>query len=143
MKLEEAIRIMDLFVKNIAVENVKVFELKDACKVALQELKHLQEQYDTDTHILQGQLDIANARIIELQKENEELKEHNRKYLEAEIFSAKQIKEIEKQRNEHYIHKDKIREKIENEKTVVETCYGRIKYREGRIASLEDLLKEE
>ena len=44
MKLEEAIRIMDLFVKNIAVENVKVFELKNACKVALQELEHLQKE---------------------------------------------------------------------------------------------------
>lgn len=44
MKLEEAIKIMDLFVKNIAVENVKVFELKDACKVALQHIEHLQKE---------------------------------------------------------------------------------------------------
>ena len=52
-----------------------------------------------------------------LQKENEELKEHNRKYIDGEIFSAKQIKNFEKQLKQHYIHKDKIREKIEQLKT--------------------------
>ena len=59
MKLEEAIRIMDLFVKNIAVENVKVFELKDACKVALQELEHLQKENEMQKF----EIDLARKRI--------------------------------------------------------------------------------
>ena len=36
--------------------------------------EELLKKYDTDTHILQEQLDLVNAEKIELQKENEELK---------------------------------------------------------------------
>lgn len=39
----------------------------------LKENKELNEKWDKDTHKLQNDLDIANAKIIELLKENEEL----------------------------------------------------------------------
>ena len=42
----------------------------------LKENKELNEKWDKDTHKLQNDLDIANAKIIELLKENEELKEY-------------------------------------------------------------------
>lgn len=94
-------------------------------------------------------LETVLQELEHLQKENEELKEHNRKYLEAEIFSAKQIKEIEKQRNDHYIHKDKIREKIEKLEYKIRK-YSEInaEYYENiadayAIYILQDLLKEE
>lgn len=73
----------------------------------------LRETHDVTEETYNLAIETVLQELEHLQKENEELKEHNRKYLEAEIFSAKQIKEFEKQRNEHYIHKDKIREKIE------------------------------
>lgn len=43
-------------------------------KRILKENKELNEKWDKDTHKLQNDLDIANAKIIELLKENEELK---------------------------------------------------------------------
>lgn len=46
-------------------------------------------------------VDFLIENLEHLQKENEELKEHNRKYLEAEIFSANQIKNFEKQVKQH------------------------------------------
>lgn len=67
-----------------------------------------------------------------LQKENEELKEID--------LTTVHIKGVcdEKER-----WRNKIREKIEAEKKIVKTYYGGIKYQEGKIAGLKDLLKEE
>lgn len=91
MKLEEAIdtlknKICDYVIPNYCKDCANKPECLDDCNFILSIYTVLQE-------------------IEHLQKENEELKEHNRKYLEAEIFSAKQLKEIEKQRKEHYIDK--------------------------------------
>lgn len=46
----------------------------------LKENKELNEKWDKDTHKLQNDLDIANAKIIELLKENEELKDKIREH---------------------------------------------------------------
>lgn len=67
-----------------------------------------------------------------LQKENEELK--NMDLTTVYITGVSDEKDR---------WRTKIREKIEKEEAVVETCYGRIKYQEGKIAGLQDLLKEE
>ena len=68
----------------------------------------------------------------ELRKENEELKSIDL----TTVYLKGVADEKERWRN-------KIREKIEKEKTALETCYGRIKYQEGKIEGLQDLLKEE
>lgn len=98
-----------------------------------EELKHLQEQYDTDTHILQGQLDIANARIIELQKENEDKKT----YEFGLIVGTKRERDW---------WQNKIREKIEEIKNKPNNPNQKViatQIDASLIACLGDLLKEE
>lgn len=120
----------------------------EAIRTVLQEIDHLQKKYDTDTHILQGQLDLANAEKIELQKENEELRIARDNYKGCFIVTK-----------ENSISKDNIREKIEKlkpqleetdkrtekakvqEERIVLKCIG-IRLDE-RIKTLQDLLKEE
>ena len=92
MKLEEAIENTKKRIKSW--ESIAEIGKHTLCK----------EEYENSQNICEEQK-ILIEEIEHLQKENEELKEHNRKYLEAEIFSAKQLKEIEKQRKEHYIDK--------------------------------------
>ena len=45
-------------------------------------------------------------------KEIEKLKEHLNQYYDGKLFTANQLKAIEREQNKYYIHKDKIREKI-------------------------------
>lgn len=45
-------------------------------------------------------------------KEIEKLKEHLNQYYDGKLFTANQLRRIEKDHNKYYIHKDKIREKI-------------------------------
>lgn len=52
----------------------KIEHILSSYKKVLKENKELNEKWDKDTHKLQNDLDIANAKIIELLKENEELK---------------------------------------------------------------------
>lgn len=50
-----------------------------------------------------------------LEKQNKEikkLKEHLNQYYDGKLFTANQLKAIEREQNKYYIHKDKIREKI-------------------------------
>ena len=51
----------------------KIEHILSSYKKVLKENKELNEKWDKDTHKLQNDLDIANAKIIELLKENEEL----------------------------------------------------------------------
>jgi hypothetical protein len=75
----------------------------------LKENKELNEKWDKDTHKLQNDLDIANAKIIELLKENEELKD---KYATFVKMSSEVIaNSIPKQKV-----KDKIQELLEGRK---------------------------
>lgn len=56
------------------------------------------------------------------QKEIQKLKNKNKKYYDGKLFTANQIKAIEKNQNKYFIHKDKIKEKIkqlENEYVTV------------------------
>lgn len=77
LTLEEAKFILETgerrnYVTSILQEAGKVL-LSDYKRV-LKKNKELNEKWDKDTHKLQNDLDIANAKIIELLKENEELK---------------------------------------------------------------------
>ena len=48
------------------------------------------------------------------QKEIERLKEYLTQYHDGKLFTSNQLKRIEREQNKYYIHKDKIREKIED-----------------------------
>lgn len=123
MKLEEAKEIMDLFVKNIAVEGVKVFELKDACKVALQEIEHLQKE----------------KAEYEARWNNTA---HELRIFENECVSKNKIRELIEMWKPKLEETDKREEKAQTqEERVVLKCIG-IRLDE-RIKTLQDLLKEE
>lgn len=100
--------------------------------------EELLKKYDTDTHILQEQLDLVNAEKIELQKENEELKDID--------LTTVHIKGVcdEKER-----WRSKIREKIEEyQKEIEKMQYDEfhkheIPLYEHDIEVLQELLKEE
>lgn len=85
-----------------------------------------------ELHAMQNLLDEKREELEHLQKENEDLKNIDL----TTVYLKGILDEKERWRN-------KIREKIEKEKTALETCYGRIKYQEGKIEGLQDLLKEE
>ena len=58
------------------------------------------------------------AQVIEnLTKRNKDLEEHMQKFYTAELFTAKQVKLIEKD----YIPKSKVKEKIEEEKSGIKS----------------------
>lgn len=46
-------------------------------------------------------------------QENKELKEHLQKYYNGELFTAKQLKSIEENQKKYFIHKSKVKEKID------------------------------
>ena len=74
------------------------------------------------------------------QKEIERLKEHLNQYYDGKLFTSNQLKRIEKEQNKYYIHKDKIREKIEEiEDSLKEDCIALHEFQ--RLAKI-DVLKE-
>lgn len=106
---------------------------------AIKQLKDLKKDMKKDTDDLEGifKKDVQAIETVlkayeELKKENEELKNMDL----TTVYLKGVADEKERWRN-------KIREEIEKEKTVVETCYGRIKYQEGKIEGLQNLLEEE
>lgn len=48
----------------------RISSLEDGLAKLQNELDKLQKKYETDTHILQDQLDLANAKRVEVEKEN-------------------------------------------------------------------------
>ena len=132
MKLEEAIRIMDLFVKNIAVENVKVFELKDACKVALQQLEHLQKENEELKDI-----DLTTVHIKGVCDE----KERWRNKIKQLILNKKQ--KIQENNTEIEECRKTIMEEQELKKLKLYTLHKNNALLELEIADLFNLLKEE
>ena len=63
------------------------------------------------------------------QKEIQKLKNKNKKYYDGKLFTANQIKAIEKNQNKYFIHKDKIKEKIKQ----LENEYVTVKVRDEKI----------
>lgn len=89
-------------------------------KRVLKENEELKERWDKDTHKLQNDLDIANAKIIELKKEKEKLNKYtihltDEQYRKVIELAQNDIKQQEKQ---------KIKDKIEEIKNRID------KYRE-------------
>ena len=82
------------------------------------ELDKLQKKYETDTHILQNQLDLANADRIDLAQQNKELRKENEE-LHREINQRIKLKiENEKIVDTQFIYKPKIKDKIEESENV-------------------------
>ena len=79
------------------------------------------------------------------QKEIERLKEHLNQYYDGKLFTSNQLKRIEKEQNKYYIHKDKIREKIEEiEDSLKEDCIALHEFqRLAKIDVLKELLGDE
>ena len=74
------------------------------------------------------------------QKEIQKLKNKNKRYYDGKLFTANQLKVIEKNQNKYFIHKDKIREKIkEIEDSLKEDCIALHEFQ--RLAKI-DVLKE-
>lgn len=89
-------------------------------------------------------LEIKDVEIIlnllkKQQKEIERLKEYLNQYYDGKLFTSNQLRRIEKEHNKYYIHKDKIREKIEEYAGLKEID---IKAYDEQIRPLKELLGE-
>ena len=73
------------------------------------------------------------------QKEIERLKEHLNQYYDGKLFTSNQLRRIEKEQSKYYIHKDKIREKIEEYAGLKEID---IKAYDEQVRPLKELLGE-
>ena len=119
MEISEAIEILKNYREELWKDNSRVEEWAESGE-------DLEKMYAIETVL--RELEGACKFIDE---EEETIVEKNNKICELEY------------KVDNSISKDKIKEKIEELKAVTETCYGRIKYQEGKIAGLEELLKGE
>lgn len=87
-------------------------------KVFRMNVLQLETKWNNETAIkVETVLDLLNKQ----QNEIERLKEQLNQYYDGKLFTANQIKAIEKERNKNFIPKDKIKEKIkELEKRIEE-----------------------
>lgn len=53
--------------------------------------------------------------VKKLQKRIKELEEHLKKYYDGELYTAKQLKNVEENQNKYFINKQKVKDLIENE----------------------------
>ena len=83
MELKEAVTIL---------KTIDVIDLRELCDVT-------EEMYD--------------EAICEVLEALEELQEENEKYRSGELLTANQVKSFEETTKKYYIHKDKIKEKLE------------------------------
>lgn len=95
------------------------------------ELDKLQKKYETDTHILQDQLDLANAKRVEVEKENEELK--------ADLYSANSIINEYIGTFKYFIPNQKVEDKIEELENANWYCES---VKNQTIRALKELLEE-
>lgn len=83
----------------------------------------------------------VNIKILDLlekqQKEIEKLEEHLNQYYDGKLFTANQLKAIEREQNKSFIHKDKIRRKI---KELEQVKYDEGKYNEKK--SIDEYIYE-
>ena len=93
-------------------------------------------QFEEKINMITGILNL----LEKYQKEIEKLKEHLNQYYDGKLFTANQLKAIEREQNKSFIHKDKIRRKIkEIEDSLKEDCIALHEFQ--RLAKI-DVLKE-
>lgn len=142
MELEEAKeRLKDLYKSNS--ETISVLKINNSdVKTAYKKENEAIDTVIAELHAMQNLLDEKNEEIDRLQKENE-------KYISGELMTRNQAKHFEEITNKHYIHKNKIREKIEElECTIIKGRRNNARYfdniaRACAMRVLQDLLKEE
>lgn len=102
------------------------------------------EENEKITAVLVDNFDVENLFVLlnlveKQQKEIERLKEYLIQYHDGKLFTSNQLKRIEKEQNKYYIHKDKIREKIEEYAGLKEID---IKAYDEQVKPLKELLGE-
>ena len=86
----------------------------------IEEIKRIDRTRFTSSELqaIQGILDLYNKE----KEKNKRLEEERKQFYEGEMYTAKQLKNIEKTTHKYWIHKDKIKEildDIENNKPVI------------------------
>ena len=129
-----------------------------AIETVLQELEHLKKENESLNNKIaeakRGGRGLKNWQwcvvVGAMEEAMKDLEEENKKYRSGELLTPNQVTHFEETTKKYYIHKDKIREKINNIKSTIELTGGRssgklVKHYKnfGRIEALEDLLKEE
>lgn len=130
MELEKA--------KEILV-NVMADEVIGAYCNEIQKTVDCSKNCENEDCFLQQAIDTVLQELDRLQKENE-------KYISGELMTRNQAKHFEEITNKHYIHKNKIREKIEKIKNKPNNPNQKViatQIDASLIACLQDLLKEE
>ena len=118
-KADELINIQETILsdyKRVLKENE---QLRTEVNSLKKENELAKEEYDRDTHILQNQLDLANADRIDLAQQNKELRKENKELKENYVCAqanANQVFDILK----NYIPKQKVEDKIEYLKDYIE-----------------------
>jgi len=127
-------------------------EEKDKQFEIIRKNQELEKRWDNDTHKLQNDLDIANAKIVELQKElNQENKKcmmlaiEKQDYFEKYRYHLQQNERLTKEFS-NVIPIQKVKDKIEEYKNILKTCnkakdIDRIKAINERILELQELLE--
>ena len=98
-------------------------------------------QFDEKINMITGILNL----LEKYQKEIEKLKEHLNQYYDGKLFTANQLKAIEREQNKSFIHKDKIRRKIkelENQKVSIKVGFEKIFETKMDNAKIIDTLRE-
>lgn len=127
-------------------------EEKDKQFEIIRKNQELEKRWDNDTHKLQNDLDIANAKIVELQKElNQENKKcmmlaiEKQDYFEKYRYHLQQNERLTKEFS-NVIPIQKVKDKIEEYKNILKTCnkakdIDRIKAINEIILELQELLE--
>lgn len=94
-------------VENLIKENKELKEYKKIAELTKISCCTAQNCEALNNAIKNG---LENEKLLQ---ENKELKEHLQKYYNGELFTAKQLKNIEENQRKYFIHKSKLKEKIE------------------------------
>ena len=98
-------------------------------------------QFEEKINMITGILNL----LEKYQKEIEKLKEHLNQYYDGKLFTANQLKAIEREQNKSFIHKDKIRRKIKelkNQKVSIKVGFEKIFEAKMDNAKIIDTLRE-
>lgn len=92
----------------------KSIEILSAYKRVLKENEEINKKYDKDTHILQNELDYANADRIDLAQQNKELRKEKEEKSVILLAGAEKVKQLEKE-NEELQKENEVKDKVINE----------------------------
>lgn len=88
-------------------------EYTEEMKKAIEAMKNKLDN-DENSWFYEDEMETIFDLLEKQNKEIEKLKEHLNQYYDGKLFTSNQLKRIEREQNKSFIHKDKIREKIED-----------------------------